>query len=377
VRRGETDFRHDVAIYSPFGAAYYESEAPQGGGAEIQMTLLARALAARGWRVAHIVFPVADPIPAADPRLTVYQREPYHGSGPGINRLREARAVWRALRAVDARVYVTRASAVYVAAIAEFCRLHRRGMIFSSANDFDLSTRPFHGSRLKHRVYLWGLRAADAVVVQTGHQLGLARELLDDRQRLEAIPSFAEPVEEAAKSPDRFLWVSRITPHKQPLEFVRLARALPEARFTMVLAQGIDTDHGLLEQVRREAVGIANLELVGPLRRAQVLAQLERAIALVSTSEWEGMPNVFLEAWARRVPVLTLSFDPDGLIAERELGLAAAGSWKRFAEGAAALGSDRALHDRLGDNARRYLRECHSPDAVCARWEAVLRAVSA
>lgn len=340
------------------------------------MTVLAGQLAARGWRTAHIVFPVADPVELADPAPTVFSRPPYLGTGLGPSGLREAAAVWRALRAVDARTYVVRGSAIYVAAVAEFCRLHRRAMVFSAANDFDLLTEPIHGGRIKHAIYLHGLRQAGAVVVQSSRQLDLAAEVLRGGQRREQIPSFSEVADSDAHDPHAFLWVSRITPHKQPLQFLRLARERPEARFVMIAAEGTDNDAELAAQVRREAAGLDNVELLGPQRREEVLARVERAVAIVSTSEWEGMPNVFLESWARAVPALTLAFDPDGLIAERRLGIAAAGSWERFSSGAAELWSDSRSRSELGANAKRYLEERHSPAAVCAEWERVLGEVA-
>jgi glycosyltransferase involved in cell wall biosynthesis len=373
--RRRTGVQHDVAIYSPFASEYYEATAPQGGGAELQMTFLARELAARGWHVAHIVFPIVDPIEIDQARLTIHTREPYHGAEPGLNRLREASAIWRALRAVNARTYLVRASALYVAAVAEFCRLHRRGMVFSTANDFDLARHSVNSSRLKHAIYRHGLRAADTVVVQSTHQLALAQEVLGNGQHLELIPSFAEQVRAQVRDPDTFLWVGRISDYKRPLDFVQLARALPEARFVMVAADAVDTDDELLERIRREAREFSNLELVGPLRREEVLAYLEHTVAIVSTSDWEGMPNVFLEAWARSVPALSLSFDPDGMIVERRLGLAAGGSWDRFTEAGASLWSDCELRASLGENAKRYIEERHDPAMVCDRWESALRRI--
>jgi glycosyltransferase involved in cell wall biosynthesis len=369
--------RHDVAIYSPHATAYYEDAAPtQGGGAEIQMTFLARELARRGLRVAHIVLPGAGPAEFERDGVTVHSRGPYHGSRLGVSMVRETAALWGALRAVDARAYVVRGSGLKVAMMGEFCRLARRGLVFSSANDFDLLREPISGSRVKHRIYLHGLRRADSVVVQSRQQLELAKPLLRGRQALEQIPSFAET---AAPRVDRdsFLWVSRISAYKQPLEFIRLARALPEARFTMVDAASPDSDGRLLEQLHREAEGLNNLELTGPLRREEVLARLDRTVAIVSTSVWEGMPNVFLEAWARSVPALTLSFDPDGLIDGRDMGIAARGSWESFAKGASSLWSDPSLCDRMGANCRTYLEQNHAPRAVGERWERVLDEVMA
>jgi glycosyltransferase involved in cell wall biosynthesis len=365
--------RNDVAIYSPFASGYYDRAAPQGGGAELQMTMLARELATRGWRTAHIVFPVADPVELAAPAPELSEREPYHGNDAGPAALKEAAAIWRALRRADARVYVVRGSAVYVAVVAAFCRAHRRRLVFSVANDFDLVPEPIHDSPRKHGLYVRALRRADAVIVQSTHQVELARKMLRPEQRLEFVPSFSDASGEPAAEPEAFLWVSRVVPHKQPLEFVRLARELPEARFVMVANEDVGEYEDLQRQIHTGAAELPNLELLGTLRREQVLARIERAVAIVSTSLWEGMPNVFLEAWGRSVPALSLAFDPDGLIAERDLGVAADGSWEAFVAGARTLWEDPARRAELGRNAKGYLLERHAPAAVCARWEAVLR----
>jgi len=68
------------------------------------------------------------------------------------------------------------------------------------------------------------------------------------------------------------------------------------------------------------------------------------------------------------VPVLTLDFDPDGVVAREQLGLAAAGSWDRFVEGARAMWSQRANHAEVGNRAREYVRAVHSIEAVTDRW---------
>ena len=92
---------------------------------------------------------------------------------------------------------------------------------------------------------------------------------------------------------------------------------------------------------------------------------------MVTTSRAEGMPNTFLEAWARGIPVLSLSVDPDARIADNDIGIVAGDSMDRMAEGARALW-DGGRRAEMGARAREFVRSVHSPDAVADRWYELL-----
>jgi glycosyltransferase involved in cell wall biosynthesis len=236
------------------------------------------------------------------------------------------------------------------------------------------------------------------VVVQTSQQLELARASLRDKAHVEQIPSFAElgrdpaapgfgsaesPVafssledEEAAGNvpePEAFLWAARLVEYKLPLKYVELARALPQARFWMVAPETSETPEGLLEELTEAAAETRNLELLPPLWRESVLELISRSVAIAVTSRHEGMPNVFLEAWARGVPVISLHFDPDRKLASEGLGLFADGSWDEFVAAAGKLWAEPQLRRQLGEKGRQYVERVHSPDAVGERWTATVR----
>jgi glycosyltransferase involved in cell wall biosynthesis len=56
---------------------------------------------------------------------------------------------------------------------------------------------------------------------------------------------------------------------------------------------------------------------VPPEEAERVIAD---AAALLCTSDQEGFPNTFLQAWSHGTPVVTLRVDPDSIIKRLELG---------------------------------------------------------
>jgi glycosyltransferase involved in cell wall biosynthesis len=93
---------------------------------------------------------------------------------------------------------------------------------------------------------------------------------------------------------------------------------------------------------------------------------------MVNTAHYEGMPNVFLEAWARGVPALALHHDPDGVIVREGIGAFAAGDPARFAEQASALWSARRDFADVAARCQRYVGREHGPESVAGAWAAAL-----
>jgi glycosyltransferase involved in cell wall biosynthesis len=363
--------KHEVAIYttSARGAGLYDLTVARDGGAERQMTLLARALVERGHRVAHIVTRPREPAPLDYPLTLVYREHRSATGGPIRAALHEALEIWKALRSADAGVVVLRSASPVVGLAAVYCRGHRRRLVFSSSNVSDFTLERLQDwQKLPYR---YGLRRAAAVVVQSEDQEQLARAALPSLRRVVRIPSFAEGTPAPRAEPDRFLWFGRTVGEKQPLRYVRLAESLPEARFTMIPTNP-EQNVEFFAEIRAAAANVPNLELLDPLPHAELAQLIARSAAVVNTSTLEGMPNSFLEAWLAGVPVLTFEFDPDGIVAGRDLGVAAGGSWERFVAGARELWESRADREEIAERVREHVRETHSPAAVGARWSALV-----
>ena len=91
------------------------------------------------------------------------------------------------------------------------------------------------------------------------------------------------------------------------------------------------------------------------------------ASVLCSTSEAEGFPNTFLEAWSVGLPVVS-TWDPDGLIRRKDLGLVGKSVDDLAAGLASLLASPREWQD-VSQRVRRHYLETYTVDRVVPRFE--------
>lgn len=329
------------------------------------MAYVARALAEEGLRVVHLVFDDGEPIPA---RVEGVQVTPLPRDALLGTKLVRRRAIVRGLRDTDAGVYIQRTAAMVTGLIGSFARLKRRRFIFSSASDADFGdgNLDLMRTRLEYRL---GLRLASRVVVQTESQRERARRALG----LDAtvIPSFCELARAEPRRSELFLWIGRIIGRKNPLSFAALAERIPEARFVLVSQSSSSPE--LQSAVRAAAERLPNLEIRGPIPHRELLALYGHAVAVVNTSDFEGFPNTFLEAWARGTPALSLRVDPDRVIERHGLGVVAGGSDEKLVEAARSLWRQRHDQGVFETAARAYIETTHDPKAVSAAWTELVR----
>lgn len=353
--------RLDVAVYAPRAwPLYTEPPGASFGGAEVQATYLAQALARLGLRVGHVVF--AHPgVPDRRHGVELVRADP---PDPRANRVGHARRVFATLARTGAAVFVHRSAGPDAGLIGGYSKARRRAFILSTSWDGDLVAPPI--DRLAARsLYRAGVRMADAIVVQTRDQRDASARSLQRRMRV--IRSFAETAADAGRERSGFLWVGRIVDYKDPLAYADLAARVPGARFWMVADMSTDADAELNRRVRDTAAMTPNLELVAPRPREQLFELYERAVAVVNTSLVEGFPNTFMEGWARGAPALSLRLDPDGVIGGESLGFCASGSLEELADAARTLWESR-RDPALGDRARAYISRRHSLETVGGQW---------
>jgi glycosyltransferase involved in cell wall biosynthesis len=362
----------DVAFYVPWiGPLLARDHGLSTGGAETQVFLLSRALTRRGLRVCLLVFEMPGVhIPSTVDGVDVVLRRPYKSHQRLLGKVRETVSIRGALTSVESDVVVTRAAGPHVGLIAFFAR--RKRFVFSSASPLDFDFLRIASKRRDRVLMSIGMRFADEIVVQTEEQFRSCRQRLGRTPVL--IRSLCELPNKRDVTPEAFLWIGRYKGYKRPLEYLELARSMPEARFLMVASSTTWTDEAseFKRQIEAAATSLPNLELLHSLPRPELMRLVERAVAVVSTSEFEGMSNVLLEGWARGVPALVFSYDSDGLVERHGLGHVAGGSRQRFVEQARELWTTRFERSEMSARCRAYVEEHHAPERIAEQWEDAL-----
>ncbi len=295
------------------------------GGEEVQQTLLAKALAQRGYRASMVVADYGQPDGQQWHGVTTYKT---YAPDAGLPVIRFLHPRWTALHAAlkraDADVYYVSPASAQLGQVAMFARRRGRRVIFRSAHDAncDPATLMIKYSR-DRRLYEYGLRHANVILAQTAIQ----QKLLAKHYRLPSTIAvmMVEPAAWELSFEQRdvdVLWVNNLRRFKRPELYVELARQLPDMRLHMVggALPGFADVH---QALCAELGSVPQLTYHGPVPYHDVNDLYERARVFVNTSDTEGFPNSYLQAWVRGVPVVAF-FDPDDLIAREGLGVAVA-----------------------------------------------------
>ncbi|MFI4907334.1 MAG: glycosyltransferase family 4 protein [Steroidobacterales bacterium] len=291
------------------------------GGAELQQTLLARALARSGWRVSMVVADYGQPDGQEWDGIKTYKA---YGPDEGLALVRFLHPRWTklhaALRRADADIYYTSCAGGHLAQIALFARRRGRRIIFRIASDTDCDPRALLVRYWRDRMlYRWGLAHTDLLLAQTpSQQRALASNFGRDSRLAGSLLETSGRCPPRAQRDIDVLWVGNLRPLKRPHLFLDVASRLPRLSFHMI-GGPMPGAARLYEQVRLRAAPLANVTFHGFVPQHQVGEYFERARLFVSTSEIEGFPNTYLQAWSRGTPVVAF-LDPEGLLARNRLG---------------------------------------------------------
>jgi glycosyltransferase involved in cell wall biosynthesis len=341
------------------------------GGAEVQQAILARLFARHGYAVSMITLDHGQPEGAHVDGVTVHKAFAPQAGVPVLRFLHpRLTGMWSALERADADIYYYRSASMCLGVVTEFCRRHGRHSIYAGASDMDFV--PDVGGQIRFARDRWlyrrGLAAVDAIVAQ--NEVQRASCLQNYGREAVVIPSCYELGENATSSAQQknlVLWVGMLHENKRPELFLDIAERLPHRRFVLVGGPRSGAQ-AFSERIRARATTLANVEATGFLPLDEAEKWFDRARVLVNTSAFEGMPNTFLQAWARGVPTVATVQAGAGIFRENA-GEAAREIERLFADEEYWRAQSRAC--------RAWFAERHSSASVLAQYRRLFEALVA
>jgi glycosyltransferase involved in cell wall biosynthesis len=356
-------------VFLEDGIHAYASGATEAvGGAERQQWYLAKALAAIGW---NVVVGVREP-------LNPGERRSIEGVAfAGIDRGQILRAWSRFLTSEHPDWWYWRSASHLYGPTVALAKLAGVRTIFSAAFDRDVQpSRALSWRRRWWPLYACGLSLTDRIFVQHANQLAGLRP--GWRSKARVIRSMASASSDTRSHFDRekyVAWVAMLRQPKRPDILVDIARRISNVHFVVC---GAPTPHrspgGYGERIVRALKTLRNVEFLGQVSSDRSRQIIGRAALLLSTSDEEGFPNTFLEAWADGTPVVSLSIDPENIIEEKGLGVVSrtvAGAVRDIPK----LLSATERREDISARAQRHVAEFHSEEAVMTAFRCAIEGV--
>lgn len=344
------------------------------GGEGVQHSLLGQALARRGHDVSMVVADYGQSdgaIYSGVKTIKAFRLE----AGVPVLRFIYPRWIklWDALTKADAQVYYVSCAGMELGAVAMFCGKHRRGVIFRTASDADCDPGKLLVRYWRDRkLYEYGLRRADAILVQSEFQRGLMHRNygLDSRPARLLIDTRMVETDETHKDID-LLWLANLRQAKRPDRVLDVATRLPNFRISIAGGRYAG-EHLLYSQIAEAAQRLPNVTFHGQVAYQDVGALFNRAKIFINTSDIEGFPNTYLQAWIRGLPVVA-TFDPDGIISREGLGVRVSNTCE-LAEAVSRILGNRAEFESMRRRCLQYMAAQYNEDELMSPY---LRAMQA
>ena len=229
--------------------------------------------------------------------------------------IQEFVSIYRGIVLKRPEIVIVRGACRVLYPLSIICKLYKIKLVFFGASDVNFVLGR-DGSGLSVKMYRNALKRTPYIVAQNRFQ----QSSIETNYNKKPIILFnlwnADDVEKAATYKYDAIWVSNLSPVKQAEMYLDLAKKQPQYKFAIV---GGVRDPEYYRKIENYAKAIDNLDFLGYQSFDVISKLISSSKLLICTSEHEGFPNTFLQAWSMNVPVIS-TVNPSGVITTYELG---------------------------------------------------------
>ncbi len=161
------------------------------------------------------------------------------------------------------------------------------------------------------------------------------------------------------------IYVGSLTSVKGADKLYKIVSGIDKSKSVMIVGQPNDASAiPIFEQLKQ----LENADIKGRMKHSDTVQLMANAKALINTSEYEGFPNVFLEAWSIGIPVLSLKVNPGNIFDQYELGVCFKNDLEKMKE----YINQNEVNEVSKEKMLSYVKEHHDFNTAAERFMAAL-----
>ena len=248
--------------------------------------------------------------------------------------------------------------------------------IYRLASDLDVDQRIRKKLNKREQIlYKIGLKNADMFISQNEYQHNALKEKFPQKENFILYPPFSLKKDLCIDGNERtfIAWMGNFRYEKNIAELVNIAKSLPNVKFKITGKASKDIDKVSLSALE-ELKTLDNVELIGYIKRSEILPFLSNAIALISTSFIEGFPMTFLEACSVGTPIIsTKNVNPNNMIIKYQLGIVTEtyDELPQAVKKIVDLSPDE--FQQISLRCRDYIKEYHNPEILARKLIKIIK----
>ena len=279
--------------------------------------------------------------------------------------------VVRVIRKTHSRLIIVRGADRKTFSVAMVSKWLKVKFVFFAASDVNFmpGKEQINGVKINRKLYQKSIHLIPYVVVQNNHQ---KQTLFDNYGKtsltISNIWKSENNVISSNKSID-VIWIANFKRLKRAEWMVETARINPHLRFALIGGPSADKEY--YQQIECDCSQLGNVTFYGPLGFNETNDLVAQSRILACTSEFEGFPNTFLQAWAYSIPVVS-TVDPSHIIVQNNLGIIVENK-EGFNNAILHLLNDTIDFNNKCDSIKKYFLSNHSADTNYARLMAYIQ----
>lgn len=236
--------------------------------------------------------------------------------------------IFAAVKKFSPDIIIQSCSGLQTGIMAFIAKLLNIPFVYRAASDRDSDRRykknlPWYASI----AYRYGLKNASIILAQNNYQYqNFKKKYINSSIHIIHNPfdvNNSVPYLNHREKRKYIAWLGVFKHAKNIPLLYEIAKKLPQIPFHIagMPSKTIDSETALTLKLLRQ---LPNVNLVGYIRRKNIMQFLSKSVALLSTSHFEGFSNSFLEALFTGTPLIVPKrIDPDFIIRKHKLGLVA------------------------------------------------------